>query len=453
MKLKFRHKLSVWQYLALGYLLVIALGSVLLVLPVASKDGNTSYLDALFTATSATCVTGLVVFDTAVHWSLFGQIVILFLIQTGGLGFATFVTVLFMMFRRGSLGVSNKRTVMQLFGGDKYSGAGTLVLRVVIGTFIMETVGALLLSIRFIPDYGAGWGIFYSIFHAVSAFCNAGFDLLGSAGEEFASLSAYATDPLVILTVSFLILLGGLGFCIWGDVVDCKFRWKKMHFYTRFILVFTVGLLIATTLLFLLFERNNPCYSDYNFGEKLLCSFFNAVTPRTAGFSNSDYAKMSDSGYLLTLFLMFIGGCSGSTAGGIKLSTFAVIVLGMWAVLRGKRDINIGKRRVESSLLGQALAIFTAYLTIVILSTMVICAVEPPQEDLFRAVLFETVSALGTVGLSLGVTPTLTVASKLILILLMYMGRAGILTLSFAIAKKRTETDIRRPVVEIFYIG
>lgn len=446
--------MSVWQYLALGYLLVILLGSVLLVLPVSAREGVTSYLDALFTATSATCVTGLVVYGTNVHWSAFGQVVILLLIQTGGLGFSTFVTVLFMMIRRGPLGVYEKRTIMQTFGGNRLSGAGKLILRVVVGTFVMEAAGACLLMIRFVPDFGP-IGVYYAVFHAVSAFCNAGFDLMGTAEAPFVSLTGYATDPLVCIVVPLLVILGGLGFCVWGDMLDAKFRVRKMQFYTKFILLVNSALIVISTLLFLLFERNNPAYAGYNFGQKLLCSFFNATTPRTAGFATTDYnyGAISDSGYLLTVVLMFIGGCSGSTAGGIKISTFAVIVTGMWAVLRGRRDINIGKRRIDGNLLGQALAIFTAYLSIILVATMVVCAVEPSETGSFRNVLFEAASALGTVGLSTGITPRLSWFSKLVFILLMYMGRAGVLTLSLAIGRKKDEQGIRKPVVEHLYIG
>ncbi|MDE5548482.1 MAG: Trk family potassium uptake protein, partial [Clostridia bacterium] len=233
--------------------------------------------------------------------------------------------------------------------------------------------------------------------------------------------------------------------------IDSRFRWHKMQFYTKFVLAISGVLVVLSTCLFLLFERNNPAYADFNFGQKLLCSFFLANTPRTAGFSTAGMSTLSDSGYLLMLILMFIGGCSGSTAGGIKVSTFAVVVAGMWAVLRGRRDIDMGKRRISNALFGQALAIFAAYLAIILGSTLVICAVEPTAG--FQAVMFETVSALGTVGLSMGLTPTLRTVSKLIIILLMYMGRAGILTLAFAIGKKRSEAQIRRPIADTLYIG
>lgn len=445
MGVKSRPKMSVWRYLSLGYLVVILVGSVLLVMPFAAREGHTSYLDALFTSVSATCVTGLVVFDTWVHWSLFGQIVILGLIQFGGLGFTTFVTVLFMMVKRGNLGLYERRAVLQSFGSTRLKGVGALIKRIILGTVIMEFAGAALLSVRFIRDFGVWRGIFYSVFHAVSAFCNAGFDLLGRQGSEFASFSRYAHDPLVVLVISALIIVGGLGFCIWGDVLDCKFRLKKCQFYTRFILIVNSALLLLSTALFLVFER-----SGQNFGNQLLEAIFNATTARTAGFSTVSPDKLSQSGYLLTVILMFIGGCSGSTAGGVKVSTFAVIVMGMWANLRGKRDIDLGKRRLDHTLVGQALAIFVSYLSLVLLSTIIILTIE---EASFAAVLYETVSAIGTVGLSFTLTPTLGIASKLILIVLMYMGRVGILTLAFALRAKRSEPEVRKPLVDTLYIG
>ena len=448
LNLKIKPKMSVWRYLALGYLLAILVGSILLVLPFSTKNGeSTSYLNALFTSTSATCVTGLAVYDTGTHWSIFGQIVILLLVQIGGLGFTTFVTILFMMVRKGALGISEKRAVMQSYGG-KMKGVGRLVVRIIVGTFVLELLGAAFLSIRFIQDYGAKWGIYYSVFHAVSAYCNAGFDLFGKEG--FFSLTAYAGDPIVSITIPLLVIVGGLGFCVWGDIFDCKFRWKKFQFYTKLILIANSIVLFGSMFLFLGFEWNEG-FRDYSFGKKLLCAFFNASVSRTAGFSTTDFAQLSGSGYLLTIILMFIGGCSGSTAGGIKISTFAIIVMGMVAVLRGKRDINVGKRRIDPALLMQALAIFMAYLSLLLVSAMLVCAFEPHIE--FKVLLFEIVSATGTVGLSLGATPMLGIASKILIILLMYLGRVGVLTFAFALRKKRKEAEVRRTVVDTLYIG
>lgn len=450
MKFKRRGRMSVWRYLTLGYLIVILLGSVLLVLPFSAREGQTtSYLDALFTSVSATCVTGLVPFDTNLHWSGFGQVVILLLIQTGGLGFMTFVTVVFVMLRK-NLGLYEKTAIMQTVGGRQFNGLKTLVLRVVVGSLLLETLGACLLSVRFIADFGAGKGIWYAVFHSVSAFCNAGFDLMGGCFSQEGSLSHYATDPLVSLTVCFLIIFGGLGFCVWGDVLDRRGNLKKCTFYTKLVLIATGSILFCSILLFLLFERNNPTQEGLNFGERLLVAVFNATTARTAGFYATNPVSYSESGYLLNLLLMTVGGCSGSTAGGIKVSSFVVLLVGMGAQLRGKRDITMGKKRLDFSLVGQAYSLLIAYLTMVLLSVMLICAVEADVG--FKEALFECISAIGTVGQTMELTPRLGVFAKIILMILMYAGRVGVITLLSALRAPRVEAQVRRPV-ESIYVG
>ena len=448
MKLKSKAKLTVWQFLALGYLVVIVAGSLLLMLPFATRDGqSTSYVNALFTATSATCVTGLAPYDTNIHWTLFGQIVILFLIQTGGLGFMTFVSILFNAIGR-NLGLYKRKALMLSEGADRLSDVRRLVRRIALGTTVVESAGALLLCIRFIPDFGVGKGIYYSVWHSISAFCNAGFDLMGGvfADEQFVSLTRYATDPLVSLTIAFLIIVGGLGFCVWSDIIDAKCNVKKFRLYTKVVLLVNTLFLVVSTVLFFFFERSNPTYENFTLGEKWLVSFFNATTPRTAGFNTVDLTSLSDSGYLLTVILMFVGGSSGSTAGGIKINTLAVIVMGMVAVFRGRRDIDIGKKRIDFSLVSQALAVFVSCLILVITATLIICVIEPDEIAPFRSVLFEVVSALGTVGLSLSLTPVLSTASKCILILLMYAGRVGILTLALALGESRKASEIKKPL-------
>lgn len=448
MKLKSKAKLTVWQFLALGYFIVIVTGSLLLMLPFATRDGqSTSYVNALFTATSATCVTGLVPYDTNVHWTLFGQIVILCLIQTGGLGFMTFVSLVFSAIGR-NLGLYERKALMLSEGEHRLSGVRRLVRRIALGTAVVESAGALLLCIRFIPDFGVGKGIYYSVWHSISAFCNAGFDLMGGvfADEQFVSLTRYATDPLVSLTIAFLIIVGGLGFCVWSDIVDAKCNVKKFRLYTKVVLLVNTLFLVVSTVLFFFFEHSNPTYENFTLGEKWLVSFFNATTPRTAGFNTVDLTSLSDSGYLLTVILMFVGGSSGSTAGGIKINTLAVIVMGMISVFRGKKDIDIGKKRIDFSLVSQALAVFVSCLILVITATLIICAIEPDEIAPFRSVLFEVVSALGTVGLSLSLTPVLSTASKCILILLMYAGRVGILTLALALGESRKASEIKKPL-------
>lgn len=416
----------------------------MLILPFATAEGETTtYLGALFVSTSATCVTGLTPYATGTHWTLYGQIVILLLIQLGGLGFMTFVSSLILLFRRG-MGIGSRLALMTSAGGNKFSGISRLVKRILIGSAIFEFMGALLLSISFVPDFGWGRGIYFAVFHSVSAFCNAGFDLMAVIGAP--SLTAYAVNPLVSLTVCGLIIIGGLGFCVWGDVIDCKFNFKKFQLNTKVVLVTSGGLLLVPTILFLLFEWDNDAYSGYNFGQKLLTAFFNATTPRTAGFFSTDLELLSDSSYLLTVILMFIGGSSGSTAGGLKVGTFAVIVMGMLNVFRGHRDINIGKKRIDNALMSQALAIFAACLMIINCATLAICAIEGTDAANFKNVLFECVSAMGTVGLSINFTQHLGAVSQVIIIVLMYAGRVGILTLALALAKKRKDSEIRYPV-------
>ena len=449
MKFRIKPRMSVWRYLALGYALLIFTGSLLLVLPFA-KTSNTwgdfvGYLDGLFVATSATCVTGLTPVVTADHWTTFGHVVIICLIQIGGLGFTTLVSILFMAIRSKGMGLYERTAMIQSVGGSKLTGVRTLVKRILLGTLIFEMTGALLLMIRFVPEEGA-IGIWYAVFHAISAFCNAGFDIIGPV-----SLVDYARDPLVSLVICGLIIIGGLGFCVWGDVVDCKGNPKKFQFYTKMALIGTAVLLVAGTALFTVFEWNNADYEGFSFWDKLLCSFFNATTARTAGYFTTDPAGLSNSGVLLMIILMFIGACSGSTGGGVKVSTFTVIIFGMLSVMRGKKDITIGKRRIDQSVLGQALAIFVAYLVLTITATLLINAIEPDSVAAFDAVLFETVSAIGTVGLTMALTSIISPVSKFILILLMYLGRVGILTFAFALRRsKKSEAAVRRPVDNVF---
>ena len=448
MKSKRKWRPSVWQTLTLGYLCVILIGTLLLSLPFATNTGQeTDVMGALFTSTSATCVTGLVVYDTATHWTTFGQVVIICLIQLGGLGFMTVVSAIFRLLRQ-DMGLYGSKMLMLSTGGSSRQKMKRLFSHILLGTLLFEGVGAILLSIRFIPQFGTGRGIYFAVWHSISAFCNAGFDLMGGvhSSDTFVSFTHYATDPLVSLTLCALIILGGLGFCVWEDVVEKRGNFRKFHLHTKLVLVTTLGLVLLSTLLFLFFERNN-FGADYGFGDKLLVSFFNAVTPRTAGFNTVDFATLSDSGYLLMLSLMFIGGSSGSTAGGIKITTFFVIVAGIFSVFRGKQDIELGKKRLSHNLLHQALAVFVSCLAIVTLASLCICALEEQNAAAtLRAVLFETVSAMGTVGLSLGLTPTLSTASRILVMLLMYAGRVGILTIALSVAQKRTTSSLKRPL-------
>lgn len=362
----------------------------------------------------------------------------------------TFVTVLFNLFGK-NMGLAKSKLLMLSAGEDNRNEIKRLFKRILLGTLLFEGIGAILLSFRFIPDLGLGKGIYYSIWHSISAFCNAGFDLMGGVYKEtFVSLTNFATDPLVSLTIIGLILMGGLGFCVWDNILECKCKLKKFSLHTKVVLTMTAVLIVLPTALFFFFERTNPDYAQFNTGEKLLVALFNAVTPRTAGFNTVDLSHLTDSSYLLMLMLMFIGGSSASTAGGIKITTAFVIVMGILSVFRGNRDIELGKRRIHNALLRQALAVFVSCLFIVMIATLTICAIERDNTAAtLQAVLFETFSAMGTVGLSLSLTPTLSAASKIILILLMYAGRVGILTIGLAVGERKDSAEIKKPIGNI----
>jgi len=440
---KINKKLSVWQVLAIGYLVIILLGSLLLKLPIATRDGEqTTFINALFTSTSATCVTGLVPYDTNLHWSIFGQLVILFLIQIGGLGFMTFISVAFFALKK-HLGIYQSKLLMESAGEFKFNNLSNLIKRILLGTLIFELIGTGLLSIRFIPDFGAK-GLYIALWHSISAFCNAGFDIMGNATNGgFVSLAQYAFDPLVVLTIGLLILIGGLGFFIWSDCLNSKFKYSKMQLHTKIVLLANLIVIICSIAMFYFFERNNPLLTGRSVSDKFLVAFFSTTTPRTAGFSTLPLTSLSESSYTWSIVLMFIGGSSGSTAGGVKINTIAIIVISSVAVFRHKQDVNAFNKRIPDNLIKKALAIFCTYISLIIISTLLILSFD---KITFKNALFEVVSAICTVGLSLSVTPTLTVASKIVLILLMYVGRVGVLTFIHAFADKNDNNEIRKPI-------
>ncbi len=470
--------MTAWQILCLSYLAVIIVGALLLCLPAATRPGEekTTFIKALFTTTSATCVTGNIAYDTNTHWTIFGQTVIICLIQLGGLGVMTFVSILFKLMGK-KMGLSNSKLLMLDSGGSTHGELRRLFRRILLGTLIFEGIGAVLLSIRFVQDLGWGKGIYYGVWHSVSAFCNAGFDLLGGlfsggklladagsfsanlTGDKFVSMTPYATDLLVSLTVCGLIIMGGLGFCVWGDVMDKHFNPKKFSLHTKVVLSMTGILLVGGTALFMLFERNNPEYlsKGYDFWDRLLVCFFSSVTPRTAGFNTSDMMAFSNSSILLTLIFMFVGAAPASTGGGIKVTTTYVIIMGIVSVFRGNRDIEVGKRRIHNSLLRQALAIFVSCLAVITIANLAICAIEEPylgvthpaDYPLLKAALIDTFSAMGTVGLSLNFSPNLQPASMIIMSILMYAGRVGIITIGLAFAEKKNVNTLKKPVGDI----
>lgn len=439
-----RFRLSFEQIVVLGYFIIILVGGTLLSFPIASRSGEgVPLLNAFFTATSATCVTGLVVYDTYLQWSLFGQTVILILIQIGGLGFMTIITI-FSVYLKRNIGLHERKLLMQSTGSMKIGGIVRMVKRIVTGTFIFEAIGTLLLATRFCPKLGLWDGLYTALFQSVSAFCNAGFDTLGRFGV-FSSLTTYSNDYLVNFTIMMLIVTGGIGFIVWNDIILHRHQLKKYQLHSKIVLTATLVLIIVGTFLFYIFENQNSL-ADMHFSDKILASMFQSITPRTAGFNTVDIGSLSESAHLLTILLMFIGGSPGSTAGGIKTTTFVVMIMGALASSRHHSHINIFKRRLDEHIVREASAIATLYTFLILSSTLFISFI---QEFELKDVLFEVVSAIGTVGLSTGITPALSEPSKMIIMLMMFAGRVGGLTLALVLAEKRTSTQANRPIEKI----
>lgn len=425
------------RIIVVSFVLLILLGTLLLTLPVSSREGATSPLDALFTATSATCVTGLSVVDTTAHWSAFGQGVILFLIQLGGLGFSTFAIGFTLLVRR-KLGLREIMLASESTGGSALDAVSLMKLMLVF-TFVCEALGAGLLMLRFVPMLGTD-GIWPAVFVAVSAYCNAGFDILGGIPGN-SSMTAFAGDPLVSLTVSALIIIGGLGFVVVQDIYQCKilsrFQRKepaRLRFFSQICLRGTAVLLMLGTLSFLLLEYSNTM-KDLNFFEKLNAAFFQSTNTRTAGFASVNIAGEKDFTKVLTCILMFIGGCPGSTAGGIKISTFVVLFVTVLSTIRGREEPVVLKHRFSVSMVHKALTVMILGLLLVFVDAGVISNMNPPIP--FLDCLFEAASAFATVGLSAGVTPRLEPISKLLLCFTMFVGRVGPVSFGLSIMMRR----------------
>ncbi|PKM72132.1 MAG: Trk family potassium uptake protein [Firmicutes bacterium HGW-Firmicutes-16] len=447
MKKQFRlPKLTYTQVIVMSFFCLIITGAFLLCLPISSRTHEwTPFITAMFTATSASCVTGLVVVDTYTHWSVFGQVVVLLLIQIGGLGVMTSMSMIALVLKR-RISLGQRRLIMQSAGSLHISGIAKLLHRIIKGTAIVECVGTVILAFVFIPRMGFMPGLWNAVFHSVSAFCNAGFDLMGKYGQ-FSSLTTPGLqfNPVVILTVVALVLIGGIGFIVWTDIARHRFNFKKYEVHSKIALVTTAVLLVGGTILFFIFEHDHAL-KGFTFWQKVLSSVFQSVTPRTAGFNSIDEAALSESGKLLSTVLMFIGGSPGSTAGGIKTTTFAVLLLSALAAARGHGGVTVFKRKLDDNTIVQASSIFTVYAACLFTAVLIICAIEPYS---FTQVLFESVSAIGTVGLTLGITPTLCSASKLILIMLMFTGRVGGLSLMLVLAERRKNIPISRPTTHI----
>lgn len=441
---RLRGRLTHTQWIAVGFLIIILCGTFLLMLPVSDRRmQGTDFLSALFTATSATCVTGLVVVDTYQHFSLFGQIVILLMIQVGGLGFVTIgVRVLLMMGKK--IGLADRGLLKDSVNALALGGIVRLTKLIIKGTLLIEGIGALLLSIRFIPEFGFWEGIYYSIFHAVSAFCNAGFDLMGRF-EAYSSLVRYTNDWLVNLTVISLILIGGLGFLVWNDLIKNRLAFRKYSLHTKMVLTALVVLVVVPSLLFWGLERSGVLGTLSPSGQ-FWGALFAAVTPRTAGFNTTDVAGMGDAGKILTLVLMLIGGNPGSTAGGVKTTTVMVLLCYIVSMIQHRDGVNVYGRRLEDGMIEKAAVVFTLTLTLAVTASFCICAVDRlPMSD----VLLETFSAVNTVGMSTGITRQTGVFSRMVLIFLMYCGRIGSLSFALAFTDKRRKSSVRQPMERI----
>jgi trk system potassium uptake protein TrkH len=363
------------------------------------------------------------------------------MIQIGGLGLMTVISLGF-LFAGKRLSLHDRKIMMQSSGTDSMDeGLSAFVRNIVLGTLLVELVAAAVLAFRFVPMLGWGEGIWYSVFHSVSAYCNAGFDLFGRT-EAFSSLTTVATDPVIILTLASLILIGGTGFLVWNDLIRNRFRVSKCLLHTKIALSVSFVLVLGGTAVMLAFEYSSEAFKDFTLFEKIYHSFFAAVTPRTAGFNAVSFGEMSESGLLLTMLLMLVGGCSGSTAGGIKTTTVAVLIFATVACAKKDRSVNVFRRRIDDDTVRQASAIVLIYVLAAAFATMIICAIEPFG---LKEVLFEVVSAVGTVGLTMGLTPSFTLASRIILMILMFAGRLGGLTFILSLAEKRSHPLVERP--------
>lgn len=427
--------------LVIGFTLIILIGTTLLSLPIASKNGQgLPWVDAFFTATSATCVTGLVVIDTGNSYTLFGQIVILTLIQVGGLGFMTFAT-LFAIVLGKRVSFQERLLLQESLNNTSVEGIIRLVKRILVFTLVIETLGGILLAIPFAYDYPLDRAIYFGFFHAISNFNNAGFDLMG----DFRSFTDYAGHLYVNIVLCTLILLGGIGFIVLNELYEYR-KTKRFSLHTKLVLTTSFTLTTIGTFLIFFFEYNNPnTLQPLSMIDKILSSLYQAISPRSAGSNTLNIPDLTQSTQFLLIFLMFIGASPGSFGGGIKTSTFAVLIGAVWSQIKGKSDVTFFKRRIPYSLIYRSLTVATTALVIMIGVTMLLTISEHEQKVDFLTILFEATSAANITGLSMGLTPSLSLAGKIIISLTMFVGRLGPLTIAFAIARKRKPDPFRYP--------
>ncbi|MGM9534737.1 MAG: TrkH family potassium uptake protein [Intestinibacter sp.] len=426
-------KISSMKKILAGYCILILIGTFFLMLPEATRlSQRTSFLDAFFTATSATCVTGLIRFDTYTYWSLFGQIVILSLIQIGGIGFMTFA-ISIISFTGAKIGIRSRCVMQESIAAPQMGGIVKMTKFIFFGSIILEFTGAFLLSFYFCPKLGFLKGIYFSIFHSISAFCNAGFDLMGNF-EQFSSLTSVYDNWYLNLIIMLLIIIGGLGFFVWKDLIDCKFKFNKLRLHTKIVVCVTLLLIIFGTIVLFIFEYNNTTFEGKSLSQKILMSLFQSTTTRTAGFNTMPLNEMRESSLFFMICLMLVGGSSGSTAGGIKTTTFAILTLSIIATFRRKKEVECFGRRMEEDVLQNASCIFMTYIILCIISSMIISNIENIS---MITSLFECISAIATVGLTIGITPELGCVSEFILSILMLFGRVGSITILLAFSSEK----------------
>lgn len=417
--------------ISLSFLILILIGAILLTLPIASKSGKSiGFINALFTSASASCVTGLVVVNTTSYWSVFGKFVIILLIQMGGLGTMLIISLVSLILGR-KIGLTERLLIKEGAGLDSYSGIVKLSKNIIIFSLVVEFMGALVLYIRLNQIYGSFTGLIYSLFHSISAFCNAGFDIFGN------SLVDFKGDLVINLSIAFLIIIGGLGYSVFYDIYKSR-RFRKLALHSKVALTITAFLILFGTISFYLLENKEISMHGFTQKEKILSSFFMSVTSRTAGFNSLNIGLMKGSSVVLTILLMFIGASPASTGGGIKTTTFGVLVMSTFSVLRGDEEVSIFKKRIPMEVILRSITIFFFASGIVLFVSMVITLIEG-EKFFFLDILYETVSAFGTVGISRGITPFLSNFSKIILTFLMFIGRVGPTTVALGLLKRKNK--------------
>lgn len=440
-----KHHWTTTKLIVFGYLAVITTGTLLLMLPVSNRQMTAApFMDAWFTATSATCVTGLVLHDTYTFWSEFGQGVILLLIQIGGIGFMT-IAISALAITKRKIGLSQRLLMQESVAAPQVGGIVRMAKFVFGGTVLFEGIGVILLSFYFVPRLGTGKGIYFSVFHSISAFCNAGIDLMGYF-DPGTSLMTASDSPLVSITIMLLIIVGGLGFLVWADVRNHKWHYKNYKLHTKVVLMATAILILGGAVLMFFFELGKPSMEGRSFGEQVLCAFFQAVTPRTAGFNTVDLTTLSGCSKILIVGLMFIGGSPGSTAGGIKTTTMSIMILSIWSEFRKRKDIECFRRRMEENALRHASCVTMLYGLLILVGTVLIASADGTA---IQDALFEAASAIGTVGLSLGITAQLGTVSHIVLILLMFIGRVGGITILIAFGNRIANIPSKLPMEKV----